>query len=118
MRHEHCHRTTGDSGPHSVCPAGKNHRHPRAKDHACTVGLGQEAELFGENVARFKIGGEQDVRITSNIGVNAFGDRSLFADRIVEGEGPVEEAARDLAAFGHLRLRRGLQLWACRDPRQ
>ena len=88
MRYQHCYRTAGDSGPDTIRPAGKNHRHPCAQDHSSTVSFGEEAELFRENVARLKIGCEQDVRITGDFGVDTFCVAACLLIALSKARGP------------------------------
>ena len=102
MSHQHGNRTTGNSRPHAVGPAGQNHGHSCAQNHACAVGIREKAQLLGEDVAGFEIRGKQNVRIAGNRGLNAFGLGRLFADGIVKRQRPIQNAALDLSAFSHL----------------
>jgi hypothetical protein len=61
MHHQHGDRAAGDAGANGVRAAREDDRHARAEHEAGTVGIGQEGELLGEDVARLEIGHEQNV---------------------------------------------------------
>ena len=85
-----------------VGAAGQNDRHAGAEHDAGNLCLGQIFELLRQHVAGFEIGHDKNVRLTGDRRDDAFGLGSLRRDRIVEGERPIEDAAGDLAAIGHL----------------
>ena len=70
QRH-HCRR--GQSGSHRIGAAGEHDRHPRTEDDAGRIGTGQVAELFGQHVARLKVGHQQDVGLTGDGRANLLG---------------------------------------------
>ena len=69
VRREHRDRAAGDARPHAVGAAGENDRNAGAEHEAGAVGVGEEAELLGEDVAGLEIGREQDVGIAGDLGV-------------------------------------------------
>ena len=83
--------------------------HTRAEHQTGAVGVGQEAQQLGEDVARFEIRREQNVGIAGDLGANSLCLGGLLADRIVESQRAVEKAAGDLPAVGHLAQSRGVQ---------
>jgi hypothetical protein len=72
------------------------------------VGIRQERKLLRQHVAGLEVGHHQDVRIARDLRANMLDLGSLPADRVVEGERAVEQAAGDLAALGHLAQCRGV----------
>ena len=108
MGRQHRDSATGNPRPHAVGPAGQDDRHPRAEHQPGAVGIGQEAELLGQDVAGFEIRREKNVGIAGDLRVNALGFGGLLADRVVERQWAVENAAGDLSALGHLAKRRGV----------
>src|SRR5579871_3133211 len=85
-----------------VCPAGEDDWHLRAEHYAGKLRSTEILKLLGQHVAAFKIRNDEDVGLASD-GRNKFLDlRGLCADRSVEGQRAVENAAGDLAAVGHL----------------
>ena len=91
-----------DPRAHAVGAAGQDDRHARAEHQPGAVGVRQEAELLGQDVAGLEVRRQQDVGIAGDLRVDALDSRRLLADRVVERERAVEQAARDLAAVGHL----------------
>ncbi len=57
--------------------------------------------MFGEDISGFKIGRHKDVRITRNLRTNVFGFCGVFADRVVERQGPIQDRARNLSSLRH-----------------
>ena len=70
--------------------------------------LTEECEILGEHVAGLEIGHDEDLRAPGDCGFDALDLRRLGIDGIVEGKRPVEDAAGDLPAVGHLAERGGL----------
>ena len=98
----HGDRAARDLRPHGVGAAGQDDGHAGAEHEAGAVGVGEEAELLGQHVAGLEVRREQDVRIAGHLRLDALHPGGLLADRVVEGQRPVEQAALDLAAVGHL----------------
>ena len=89
--------------------AGQDDRHARAEHDAGGVGAGEEGELLGQHVAGLEIGHDQDVGLSRDLRDDPLLGRGRRADRVVEGQRPVEQAAGDLSAIGHLAQRRGIE---------
>ena len=92
VRHQHRDRAAGNPRPDAVGAAGQDDRHPGAEHEPGAVGIGEEAELLGEDVAGLEIGNEQDVRIARDLRPDALDLRRLRADRVVERQRSVEDA--------------------------
>ena len=84
-------RAARDPRPHAVGAAGQDDRHARAEHEAGAVGVGEEAQLLGQDVAGLEVGHEQDVGIAGDLGRDALDRRRLLADRVVERQRAVEE---------------------------
>src|SRR6516165_7266233 len=102
MGSQHRNGTTRNPRSNTVGPAGENYGYSRSQDQPCTIGSCQKTQLFGEDVAGFQIRRQQDIRISSDRGMNPFRTCGLLADGIVEGQGTIQNGALDLSAFGHL----------------
>ena len=87
---------------------GQYDRYARSKHDAGRIRFGQESEVLGEHVAGFEIGNDQDLGSPGDGRLDTFDLRGLGIDGIVESERPVEDAAGDLAAIGHLAQSRRL----------
>ena len=94
-----------DLRAHAVGAAREYDRHPGAEHQSGAVGIREKAELFGEDVARFEVGCEQDVRVARDLGHDALHFCRFLADGVVERERAIEQATRDLSALGHLAQR-------------
>ena len=94
--------------PDVVGPRGQDDRHARAEHDAGGIGVGEERQVLGQHVAGFEVGHDQDLRLSGDRRIDALDARGFGADRVVEGERPIEDAARDLAAISHLAERRRL----------
>ena len=105
---EHRGRAGRHARPHGVGARGQDDRHPRAENEPGGIGLGEKDEVLGQHVAGFEIGHDEDLGAAGDLGLDALDPRRLGIDGIVEGERPVEDAAGDLAAVGHLAERRGI----------
>src|SRR5262245_47786045 len=73
MSGQHGDCATCDSRPNAVGAAGEDDRHSRSQDQTGAVGVSQEAELFSQDVAGFKVGSKKDVRVTRDLGADALG---------------------------------------------
>ena len=80
----------------------------RAEHDAGRVGAGEERQALREHVAGLEVGHDQHVGAARDRRVDLLDRRRLEADRVVERERAVEDAAGDLAAVGHLAQRRRL----------
>src|SRR5215472_9995770 len=105
---EHRHRRARDSRSDAVGATRQDDRHTSAEDEAGAVRIRQETELFGQHIPGLEIRNEEDVRIAGNVRLDALDARGLFADRVVEREGAVQETGLDLASLGHLAERGGI----------
>ena len=63
MGRQHSYSATRDARADRIRAACQDDRDARTQYQAGTVGPRQEGELFGENVARFQVRHEQDVRV-------------------------------------------------------
>ena len=90
---EHGDGAGGHPRAHIVRAAGEHDRHARPEHDACRVGLGEEGELLGQDVARLEVGREQDVRIPGDLRLDALGFGRLLADGVVHCQGTVEHGA-------------------------
>src|SRR4051794_11784941 len=93
--------TAGDAGPDTVGTTRQNNRDARAQDEAGAIRVGEKAELLGEYVAGLQIRHKENVGVSRYVGANAFNVGGFPADRIVEGQGAIEDTEFDLAAAGH-----------------
>ena len=66
MRCEHGDRAAGDLRPDAVGAARQDDRHARAQHEAGGVGVGEERQQFGEDVARLQVWRQQDVRVAGD----------------------------------------------------
>ena len=57
--------------------------------------------MFGEHVACFKVGDQEDVGFAGDLGDDPFGPRRIDTDRIVECERPVDVRAGNLTPRRH-----------------
>ena len=64
-------RATGDPRPNAVGAARQDDRHACAEDEPGAVGVGQEAELLGQDVAGLEIWREENVRIAGDLRLDA-----------------------------------------------
>src|SRR3982751_6254250 len=94
--------TACDPRPYAISAAGEYDRHPGAEHHSRAVCVCQEGELFGKDIASLKIRRQKNVRISRDLGSNAFCLGCLFAYGIVKSKRTVENGMGDLAAFCHL----------------
>ena len=106
---ERRHRAGGHPGADIVGPAGQDDRHPRAEHDAGGVGVGHERQVLGQHVAGLEIGHHQDLRLARHRRDDALDPRGLRADRVVQRQRAVEDAALDLAAIGHLAQGGGIE---------
>ena len=81
----------------------------RAEHDAGRQRVGQVFELLGQHVAGLQVGHHQDVGVAGDDRFDALGLRGDQRHRVVEAQRPVQHAAGDLAAVGHLAQRRGVQ---------
>ena len=109
VRHQLRDRGGADAHAHVVGAAGEHDRHPRAEHDARAVGAGEVLQLLGEHVAGLDVRHHQDVGPARHRRADALGARRVLADRVVEGQRSVEDAALDLAAIGHLAQRRRVE---------
>ncbi len=65
--------------------------------------------MLREDVAGFEIGREENVGVTCHRRLDAFCLGGLCADGVVKREWSIENCALDLAAFGHLAKRCGIE---------
>ncbi|CAM2147852.1 hypothetical protein PT2222_10312 [Paraburkholderia tropica] len=108
MGEQHRDRATADTRAHGIGAAREDDGHARAEHDARRFRAREKGELLGEHVARFEVGHEQDVGVARDWRRDALDARGFGADRVVEGERAVEQAAGDLAAVGHLAERGGV----------
>ena len=78
-------------------------RAPRTKP--AEFGLRQEDEILGEHIAGLEIGHDQDLGASGDRRMDPFDLRCIHVDGVVECQRPVEDAAGDLPAVGHLAQR-------------
>ncbi len=88
-----------------VRAAREDDRHPRAEHDAGRVRAREERQALGQHVAGLEIRHDQHVGASGDRRVDLLDLHGLEADRVVERERPVEDAAGDLAAIGHLAQR-------------
>ena len=105
-RRKHGGRTGRHAAAHRIRARRQHDRDPGAEHEARGVGLREEDEILGEHVAGFEIGHDQDLGAASDRRIDALDFRRLRIDGVVECQRPVEDAAGDLAAVGHLAERR------------
>jgi hypothetical protein len=105
---EHGGRAGGHARAHGIRARGENDRHARAEYHSRRVRLGEERQVFGQHVAGFEIGHDENLRAAGDRGCDAFDLRCFGIDGVVERQRAVEDAARDLAALGHFAERGGV----------
>ena len=106
---EQCrHRARGQSRGHRVGAAGQDDRHARTEHDARGIGVGHEAQALGQHVAGLQVGHHQDVGLPGDRRRDLLDPGRAQVDGVVQRQRPVEHAAGDLAALGHLAQRRGL----------
>jgi hypothetical protein len=96
------HRAGGQTRRDRVGPAGQDDRHARPEHDPRRIGIGHEAEALGQHSCRFQVGNDEDVGLSGHGRVDLLDLGGAEVDRVVERERPVEDAAGDLAALGHL----------------
>ena len=106
---EEAHGAGGQASLDVVGAAGQDDRHAGPEDDARGVGVGHEGELLGQHVAGLQVGDQEHVGIAGDLGPDVLDLRGGLADRVVHRQRPVDEAAGDLAAVGHLAQGGGLQ---------
>src|SRR5262245_9096051 len=89
-----------------VAAAGQRNRHPRPENDARRQCIAEQGELLRNHVARFEIGGEEDVRLAGygRAETGVLGGFERYC--VIDGQWTVEDATRNLAALGHLAERR------------
>ena len=102
------HGAAGEAGFSGVGTAGEDDGNAGAEDDAGQLRATEIFKLLGEHVATFEIGNDEDIGLSSDGRVELLDAGGLFANRGIEGERPVEDAAGDLSAVGHLAKRGGL----------
>src|ERR1700758_1668405 len=95
---QHTDRATRNSRPHTIGTASEDDWYSCPKYKSCAIGIGQEAQLFCEDISGFKIGRHKNVRIASNLRMNVFGFCGVSAACVVERQGAVEDCARNLSS--------------------
>src|SRR5262245_62471845 len=91
-----------------VAAAGQRNRHPRPENDARRQCIGEQGQLLRNHVARFEVGGEEDVRL-AGYGRAETGVLSGFERYcVIDGQWTVEDDARNLDALYHLAERRRL----------
>ena len=90
-----------------VGPARQDDRHPRPEHDPGRIRIGQEGQALGQHVAGLEVGDDKHVGLPGNRRSDVLDLGRAEIDGVVEGERPVQDAARDLAAVGHLAERRG-----------
>ena len=94
----------------TVVRARRQHdRHRVPSTMPARIRAGEVLQLLGQHVAGLEIGHEQDVGLPGHRRDDRLGARRFQRDRVVERERPVEHAAGDLAAIGHLAQRRRVE---------
>jgi hypothetical protein len=82
------------SRTHGIRPRGQHDRNPCPEHEPRRIGLREIDQVLGKHVPGFKIGYHEDLGTPCNLGFDALDLRRLGIDGIVEGERPVEDAAR------------------------
>ena len=106
---QHGNGARGDARALGIGAARQDDRHARAQHYAGRVGARQEGELLGKHIAGFEIGHDENIGLPRHLGDDPFLRGGGRADRVVEGERPVDQAAGDLAAVRHLAKRGGIE---------
>jgi len=90
MRGLHCCGAARNPRADTVGAAGENDRHARAENKTGAVGPREEGQDLCEDIARFEVGREQNIRVSCDLRVDAFGQRRLLAYGVVECKRPVQ----------------------------
>ena len=101
-------RAGGEAGADAVGARREDDRHAGAEHDAGGVGMGEEGQVLRQHVAGLEVGDDEDLGVAGDRAADALDPRGLGVDGVVEGERPLEQAAGDLAALGHLAEGRGL----------
>ena len=80
----------GHPSLHVIGAAGENDGNACAQNQSRRVGIGQEGQQLGQNVARFQVGDDKNIGITRHLGGNALGLGCYHTDGIVHGQRTVE----------------------------
>ena len=89
----------------TVRTAGKDDRHPGAKDNARSLCIGQVLQLLGQHIARLQVWHNENIGPASDRGDDAFGTGSFRRHRVIKGQRAIYDSAGDLTAIGHLAQR-------------
>src|ERR1700761_9306637 len=81
---QHGDATAGNPRPYAIGATCKYDWDSCPQHQPGTIRIGQETELLGENVPRFKVGRQKDVRVTCDKRADPFGLCRLLADCVVE----------------------------------
>jgi hypothetical protein len=93
VRVKHRHGTRSHARAHGIRARGENDRHARAEYHSRRVRLGEERQVFGQHVAGFEIGHDENLGAAGDRGCDAFDLRCFGIDGVVERQRAVEDAA-------------------------
>ena len=76
-----------------VTGARQRNRNLCSKDNARRQRIGEEGKLLGDHIARFKIGSEENVRLTGHSRADTNNPRGFGRDRLINRQWAFEDAA-------------------------